>query len=93
MVAGGQPKTMALPTEVLLGLKTLALAQRKASVLIFLLAHALIVRSQLLVSKNPEKPKKISVYLTGHTCDGRCKRLVETIEVLVFVVFDIGTGL
>jgi len=45
-----------------------------------------------LVRKNPEKPKKVNVDLTGHTYDGRCKRLV-TIDVLVFVVLDIDTGL
>jgi len=55
-------------------------------------AIIIIVRPQLLVSKNPEKPKKISVDLTGLTYDGRCKRLV-TIDVLVFVVLDIGSGL
>jgi len=59
---------------------------------LILLAHALIVRPQLLVSKNPEKPKKVSVDLTGHTYDGRCERH-ESIDVLVFVVLDIGTGL
>jgi len=45
---------------------------------------------------NPEKPsKKVSVDLTGHTYDGRCKRHVrqEPINVLVFVVLDVGTGL
>jgi len=31
----------------------------------------------LFVSKNPEKPKKVSVDLTRHTYDGRCKRLVS----------------
>jgi len=59
-------------------LKTLALAHRKASVSILSsFAHALIIQPQLLVSKNPEKPTKISVDLTGHTYDGRCKRLVR----------------
>jgi len=32
--------------------------------------HALTVRPHLFVSKNPEKPKKVSVDLTGHTYDG-----------------------
>ena len=40
-----------------------------------LLAHALTVRPHLFVSKNPEKPKNVSVDLTRHTYDGRCKRL------------------
>jgi len=31
---------------------------------VILLAHALIVRPRLLVCKNPEKLKEISVYLT-----------------------------
>ena len=43
-----------------------------------LLAHALIVQPQLFVSKNLVKPKKVSVDLTGHTCDGRCKHLVPS---------------
>ena len=79
---------MALPTEVLLQLNALALAHPKAlSSDLILLAHALIVRLHLIVSKNPEKPKKVSVDLTGHTYDGRCKRLVhDAINVLVFVV-------
>ena len=48
----------------------------------------------MIVSKNPEKPKKVSVDLTGHTCDGRCKSLVhDAINVLVFVVLDVCTGL
>ena len=51
-------------------------------------------RAHLFVSKNPEKPKKVSVDLTGHTYDGRCKRLVdEPINVLVFVVLDVDTSL
>ena len=59
---------------------------------LILLAHALIVRPHLIVSKNPEKPKKVSVDLTGHTYDGRCKRLVhDAIDVLVFV--DVCMGL
>jgi len=59
-----------------------------------LLAHALIVRPHLFVSKNPENPKKVSVDLTGHTFNGRCKRLVQdAINVLVFVVLDVCTGL
>jgi len=34
------------------------------------------------------------VDLTGHTYDGRCKRLVnDAITVLVFVVLDVCTGL
>ena len=37
---------------------------------------SLIVRPHLFVRKNPEKPKKVSVDLTGHTYEGRCKRLV-----------------
>ena len=38
----------------------------------------------MLVSKSPGKPKKVSVDLTGHTYDGRCKRLVhDAINVLV----------
>jgi len=58
---------------------------------LILLAHALIVRLHLFVSKNPEKPKKVSVDLTGHTCNGRCKRLAnEPINVFVFVVLKIN---
>jgi len=53
---------------------------------LILLAHALIVRPHLFVIKNTEKPKKVSVDLTGHTYDDRCKRLVDAIIVLVFVV-------
>jgi hypothetical protein len=50
--------------------------------------------SFIFVSKNPEKPKKVCVDLTGHTYDGRCKRLVnDAINVLVFVVLDVCTGL
>ena len=50
-----------------------------------------MVRPHLFVSKNPEKPKKVSVDLTGHTYDGRCKRLVnDAINVLVFVVLDLN---
>ena len=61
---------------------------------LILLAHTLIVRPHLSVSKNPEKPKKVSVDLTGHTYDGSCKRLVhDAINVLVFVVLDVDTGL
>jgi len=61
---------------------------------LILLAHALIVRPHLFVSKNPEKPKKVSVDLTRHIYDGRCKRLVhDAINVLVFVVLDVCTGL
>ena len=85
---------MTLPTEALLQLDTLVLAHRKASVPPILLAHALIVRPHLFVGKNPEKSKKVSVDLTGHTYDGRCKRLVhDAINVLVFVVLDVCTGL
>ena len=59
-----------------------------------LLAHALIVRPQLFVSKNPEKLKEVSLDLTGHTCNGRCKRLVhELIDIFVLVVLDLGMGL
>jgi len=48
----------------------------------------------MFVSKNPEKPKKVSVDLTGHTYDGRCKSLAdEPINDLVLVVLDVGTGL
>ena len=37
---------------------------------------------------------KVSADLTGHTYDGRCKRLVhDAINVLVFVVLDVCTGL
>jgi len=42
------------------------------------LAHALIVRPHLFVSKNPEKPKKVSVDLTGHTYHGRCKPFMSS---------------
>jgi len=67
---------MALPTEVLLELKT-RLGPRPSKSLIsdlILLAHVLIVRPHLLVCKNPEEPKKVNVDLTGHTYDGRCQR-------------------
>jgi len=44
--------------------------------------------------KNQEKPKKVRVDLTGHTYDGRCKRLVDDpINALAFVVLDVCTGL
>jgi len=53
-----------------------------------------MVRPHLFVSKNPEKPKKVSVDLTGHSYDGRCKRLVDDpINVPVFDVLDVCTGL
>jgi len=72
--------------------KTFAILRGKLDLI--LLGHALIVRPHLFVSKNPEKPKKVSVDLTRHTYDGMCKRLVhDAINVLVFVVLDVCTGL
>jgi len=57
-----------------------------------MISNALIVRPHLFVSKNTEKPKTVSVDLTGHRYDGRCKRLVDDpINVLVFVVLDVCT--
>jgi len=50
------------------------------------LVHALIVRPHLFVSKNPEKPKKVSVDLTGHTYHGRCKPLV-TSQTILYLLF------
>ena len=68
---------MVLPTEVLFAVEYLGPRPSKSlSSDLILLAHALIVRPHLFVSKNPEKPKKVRVDLTGHTYDDRCKRRV-----------------
>jgi len=78
MAAGGASKGNGPTNRSLVAVEYLGPRPSKSLISdLVLLAHALIVRPQLFVSKNPEKPKKVSMDLTGHTYDGRCKSLVR----------------
>jgi hypothetical protein len=65
MTTGGAAKSNGPTNGGLVGVESLGPGPPERLISnVILLAHALIVRPHLLVRENPEKPKKISVYLT-----------------------------